>query len=103
MNQDHGRSVRGRSHAIMMSRGARRLRGRLCRVIACVAKVLACWLDRRFSGASDIHSRMILRRRFDLAISNSFLEIGGRLLPDSSSYRHSPQSPPGASPLGSLP
>ena len=93
--------MRGRSHLMMMSRGARRLRGSLCRVIACVAKVLACWLDCRFSGASDIHSRMMVRRGFDLAISNSFVEIGGRLLPDSGSCRRSP-SPPGASPLGGL-
>jgi hypothetical protein len=36
------------------------------------ANVRACWLDCRFSRASDIHSRMMARLIFEFAISISF-------------------------------
>jgi len=65
---DQGRPVRGRSHPMIASRGVRRLRGRLCRWIAASAKVSACWPDCRFSRASAIHSRIMARRAFGLAI-----------------------------------
>ncbi len=48
--------------------GVRRLRGRLCRWTAAFAKASACWPDCRFPRASAIHSRMIARRTFGLAI-----------------------------------
>jgi hypothetical protein len=52
----------------MTSRGVLRLRGRRCRWSAAVAKTFACWLDRRFSRASNIHSRIMVRRTFDLGM-----------------------------------
>ena len=44
--------------------GVRRLRGRLCRSTAALAKARACRPDCRFSRASAIHSRMTARRTF---------------------------------------
>jgi hypothetical protein len=57
---------------MITSRGVSRLRGRLCRWIAAFAKASAWWLHCRFSRASDIHSRMMARRTFGLAILISF-------------------------------
>ena len=53
---------------MITSCGVRRLRGRLCRWTAAFAKASACWPDCRFPRASAIHSRMIARRTFGLAI-----------------------------------
>src|SRR5260370_36753306 len=53
---------------MITSRGVRRLRGRLCRWTAAFAKASACWPDCRFPRASAIHSRMMARRTFGLAI-----------------------------------
>jgi hypothetical protein len=69
---NQGRPVRGRSHSITTSRGVRRLRGRLCRWTTASAKASACSPDCRFCRASDIHSRMMSRRTFGLAIVISF-------------------------------
>jgi hypothetical protein len=60
--------VRGRSHPMITSCGVRRLRGRVCRWTAAFAKASACWPDCRFPRASAIHSRMMARRTFGLAI-----------------------------------
>ena len=60
--------MRGRNHPPMTSCGVRRQRGRLCRWTAAFAKASACWPDCRFSRASDIHSRIMARRTFILAI-----------------------------------
>jgi hypothetical protein len=60
--------VRGRSHPMITSCGVRRLRGRLCRWTAAFAKASACWPDCLFPRASAIHSRMMARRTFGLAI-----------------------------------
>jgi hypothetical protein len=65
---DQDRPVRGRNHPMMMSCGARRLRGKLYRWTAAFAKASACGPDCRFWCASDIHSRMMARRTFTLAI-----------------------------------
>jgi hypothetical protein len=61
---------------MMTSCGVRRLRGRRCRWSAAVAKTSACWLDCRFSRASNIHSRMMVRRTFDLGIPSPLGERG---------------------------
>ena len=53
---------------MITSCGVRRLRGRLCRSTAAFAKASACWPDCRFPRASAIHSRMMARRTFGLAI-----------------------------------
>ena len=53
---------------MITSCGVRRLRGRLCRWTAAFAKASACWPDCRFPRASAIHSRMMARRTFGLAI-----------------------------------
>jgi hypothetical protein len=65
---NHGHPVRGRSHAMTISCGDRRLRGKPCRCSAAFAKAFACGLDCRFSAANDIHSRMMVRRVLDLAM-----------------------------------
>jgi hypothetical protein len=65
---DHGRPVRGLSHAMILSCGVRRLRGRPCRSAAALVNASACCLDCRFSRESSIHSRMMVRLTFDLAI-----------------------------------
>ena len=82
--------MRGRSHPMMTSCGVRRLRGRLCRSTAAFAKASACWPDCRFPRASAIHSRMMARRTFGLAIGYPFEEptetLPGRRIPVSCSY-----------------
>jgi hypothetical protein len=88
---NQGRPVRGRSHPMITSCGVRRLRGRLCRWIAALAKASACWPDCRFSRASAIHSRMTARRTFGLAIWIPFFEeptetLAGRRIPVSCGY-----------------
>jgi hypothetical protein len=55
----------------------RRLRGRLCRWTAAFAKASACWPDCRFPRANVIHSRMMARRSFGLAIWISFRGADG--------------------------
>jgi hypothetical protein len=76
---NQGRPVRGRSHRMITVSGVRRLRGRLCRWTAALAKASACRPDCRFSRASAIHSRMTARRTFDLAIWIPFRGAGGTL------------------------
>src|ERR1700677_67796 len=53
---------------MMTSRGVRRKRGRPCRRAAAAANTDACPPDCRFSRASDIHSLIMARRTFALAI-----------------------------------
>jgi len=50
--------MRGRSHAMTASSGARLLRGKLWRCRAAIAKAAACWVDCRSSRASEVHSRI---------------------------------------------
>ena len=71
--------MRGRSHPMITSCGVRRLRGRLCRWTAAFAKASACWKDCRFPRASAIHSRMMARRTFGLAIWIPFRGADGNL------------------------
>ena len=69
---EQGRPVRGRNHPPMTSCGARRQRGKPYRWTAAFAKASACWPDCRFSRASDIHSRIMARRTFVMAICISY-------------------------------
>jgi hypothetical protein len=64
---------------MITSCGVRRLRGRLCRWTAAFAKASACWPDCRFPRASAIHSRMMARRTFGLAIWIPFRGADGNL------------------------
>jgi hypothetical protein len=76
---NQGRPVRGRSHPIITSCGVRRLRDRLCRWTAALAKASACSPDCRFWRSSVIHSRMTARRTFGLAIWIPFRGADGPL------------------------
>jgi hypothetical protein len=69
--------VRGRSRPMITSCDVRRPRGRLCRWTAAFAKASACWPDCRFSRVSAIHSRIMARRTFCLAIWIAFRGVGG--------------------------